>query len=133
MTEKTSASTIIHNLHATLLLRVKWNPILLFKRLDKSLQEGSIGHLAGTIVVDVGNCAAHLSVKPLEYYGWEGMHYSKYSVDPGPRDPATSMISMTAFSFSYSLSPQWHPESRSLEFWMATFTGDGSSAFSVSR
>ena len=66
MTEKTSAGTIIHNLHATLLLRVKRDPILLFKRLDKSLQEGSIGYLAGTMVVDVGNSAAHLSVKTHE-------------------------------------------------------------------
>ena len=63
MTEKSSAGTIIHNLDATHLLRVKRDPILLFHRLDKSLQEGSIGHLAGTMVVDVGNCAAHLSVK----------------------------------------------------------------------
>ena len=66
MTEKSSAGTIVHNLDATLLLRVKWDPVLLFNRLDKSLQECSTGHLAGTMVVDVGNCAADLSVKPHE-------------------------------------------------------------------
>ena len=66
MTEKTSAGTIIHNFHATLLFRVKWDPVSLYKGLDKSFQEGSIGHLAGFMVVDVGNSAAHLSVKPHE-------------------------------------------------------------------
>ena len=69
MAEKSSAGTIIHNLDATLLLRVKRDPVLLFNSLDKSLQKGPTGHLAGCVVVDVGNCTANLSVKPHEYYG----------------------------------------------------------------
>ena len=66
MTEKSGAGTIIHDLDATLLSRVKRDPVLLCNCLDKSLQEFSTGHLAGTMVVDVGNCAADLSVKPHE-------------------------------------------------------------------
>ena len=69
MTEKSSTSTIIHDLDATLLLGVKRDPILLCNSLDQSLQKGSVGHLAGTVVVHVGNGAADLSVKPHKWYG----------------------------------------------------------------
>ena len=63
MTENSRTSTIIHNLEATLLLWVKRDPFPLMKSLDKTLQEVTMGNLAGTQVVDVRNCAADLLVK----------------------------------------------------------------------
>lgn len=63
MSENTSTGIIVHNLDAILLLRIKLDPILLYEVVDEPLEKFSACHLAGTAVVDVGNCTADASVK----------------------------------------------------------------------
>lgn len=64
MTQKSSAGSIINNFDATPLLRIKCDPVVLSKFVDKPLQKKtSKGHLTGAVTVDMGNCAGDMSVR----------------------------------------------------------------------
>ena len=60
MTKNTSAGSIVQNLEATLSLRIKFEPILLFEIVDECLQKVSTSRLTRAIVVDMGNCTEHM-------------------------------------------------------------------------
>ena len=102
MTQNSSAGSVVHNFDSTLLARIKCDPVLLSDLIDKALQKASKGRLARATIVDMGNRAVNMSVKSQCTLDW-GVSYSKYFVDPGPRDPAASMAFVTAVSVSNAL------------------------------
>lgn len=81
MTENSSAGSIVHNLEATLFLRIKFEPLLLFEIVDECLQKVSTRHLTGGIMVDRGNCTEHMLARYNDgFHGKERLTRSIQSV-----------------------------------------------------